>query len=216
VNPLYIVGAGAFGREVLAWAMDVPANARDWELAGFLDDRSGILANAGTPVGVVGSPSAWEVKDSHRFVVAIGEPATKLEYARALEARGAKFASVVHPTAIIGPRTRVGEGAIICPYVVLTTDVSLGRFVTINVHSSIGHDVQVGEGCTLSAHCDVTGGARLGEGVLLGSHAVVLPGAVVGKFAIVGAGSVALRRVREHTTVMGVPAVEVVRPARKA
>jgi sugar O-acyltransferase (sialic acid O-acetyltransferase NeuD family) len=214
VNPLFIVGAGAFGREVFAWALDVPTKDRDWEVAGFLDDRSDILANAGTPVGVVGAPSTWEVRPNHRFVVAIGDPAAKLEYARALEARGAKFARVVHPTAVIGPRTKLGDGAIICPYVVVTTDVSLGRFVTINVHSSIGHDVHVGEGVTLSAHCDVTGGARLEEGVLLGSHAVVLPGVVVEKFAIVGAGSVALRRVRERTTVMGVPAVEVVRPRK--
>ena len=67
----------------------------------------------------------------------------------------------------------------------------------------------IGDGCTLSGHADVTGNATLGEGVFLGSHASVLPSAKVGDYAVVGAGSVVLRRVRAHSTVVGVPAKQI-------
>lgn len=88
----------------------------------------------------------------------------------------------------------------------LTVDIAIGDFVTINAYSSCGHDAVLEDGCTLSGHCDVTGHAHLEQGVFLGSHAAVMPGVHVGEFATVAAGSVAFRNVKARQTVIGVPA----------
>jgi acetyltransferase-like isoleucine patch superfamily enzyme len=123
-----------------------------------------------------------------------------------LKSRGASFLTLIHPTVVMGIGCRIGEGCVFAPYSGIGADVELGAFVTVNSFSGVGHDAIVGNGCTLSAHCDVTGGAELGEGVFLGSHACVMPRVKVGDFAVVGAGSVALRPVKAHASVMGVPA----------
>jgi sugar O-acyltransferase (sialic acid O-acetyltransferase NeuD family) len=206
---LFIVSAGAFGREVLSWALDVPAGQRDWEIAGFLDNRPSVLDGFDSPFSIMGDPLTFEISENDCFICAVGDPATKLHYSRQLKARGGQFISLIHPTAVIGLNCSLGEGCILCPYTIVTTNVTLGNFVTLNLHATVGHDVVIGDGCTLSCHSDVTGGVTLGQGVFLGSHASVLPKANVGEYALVGAGSVVLRQVLPHTTVMGVPAKQV-------
>jgi len=206
---LLIVSAGAFGREVLDWALAVPINTRDWEVAGFLDDRKDVLIEKHCSYPILGSPETYGLTDADRVVCAIGDPRTKLRYCHLLKNRGAKFVSVIHPTAIIGSNTRIGEGCIFCPYTAIHNNVSVGNYVVFNDYSDAGHDAVIGDGCTLSGHVDVTGWVVLGEGVFLGSHATVLPHVCVGDYAVVGAGSAVLKKVRPNATVIGVPAVEI-------
>lgn len=206
---LLIVGAGGFGREMLGWVQAIPAANRDWEVAGFLDANSKALDSFGIEYPILGDPASHTPASDEAFICAIGDPTNKLRVCRDLKARGAQFVTFVHPTAIIGSGCQIGEGSVLCPGAVITTNVILGRFVTLNVYASVGHDTILGDGCTLNGHTDVTGCARLGEGVFMGSHATVLPRAVVGDYAVIGGGSVVLRRVRANATVMGVPAKQI-------
>jgi sugar O-acyltransferase (sialic acid O-acetyltransferase NeuD family) len=206
---LLIVGAGGFGREVLGWARDVAKRQPDWMLDGFLDSKPSALDGFDIPLRIVGDPLTYIPHGYEIFLCGIGDPITKLRVCQSLRARGARFAALIHPTAVVGPQCRIGEGCVLCPGSVVTANVTLGAFVIINVHATVGHDAVVGDGSTLSAHCDVTGQVRLGEGVFLGSHASILPGAVVGDYATVGAGSVVLRSVKPRTSVMGVPARQI-------
>lgn len=203
---LLIVGAGGFGREVLCWAQDVEQAQKEWSIRGFLDDEPAALEGFDIQYPVVGPASTYRPDHDDLFICAIADPEIKLRVCEGLEERGAQFITLVHPTAIVGQKNTIGRGCILCPQIYVTTGVTLGRFVTINMNSGVGHDANVGEGTTLSAYCDVTGGVSLGKGVFLGSHASVLPGVVVGDYAKIGAGSVVVRNVRPRTSVFGVPA----------
>ena len=206
---LLIIGGGGFGREVLGWALQIPESARDWKVGGFLDDNPKCLDGYGVSVEIIGQPSSIVPSRNDVFVCAIGDPATKLHLCREMSNRGADFTTLIHPSAIMGPGCSIGTGSILCPGVVLTTNVKLGNFVTMNVYATVGHDAIIGDGSTMHAHSDVTGRAVLGEGVLLGSHASVLPSVKVGDYAVIGAGSVAMRHVPGRATVVGVPARQV-------
>ena len=210
---LLIVGAGGFGREVLAWAEDIQTQGNvDWAIGGFLDANPRALEKFDIELPVVGDPQSYAPRPEDRFVCAVGDPAIKLRLGRSLQQRGAKFVNLIHPTTLVGPRCRYGVGTILCPFAALTVDVKLGDFVTINMRANVGHDAVLGDGCTLNVFCDVTGAARLGTGVFLGSHAVVAPRTVVEDWARIGAGSVALRRVRANSSVFGVPALRLDAP----
>ena len=211
---LLIVGAGGFGRELLQWAIDVTraSDAPDWRIGGFLDANPNALAGHHVDAGIVGDPETYQPAADDVFLCAIGEPTVKTRVADQLCRRGAQFVTLIHPTCIVGSDCHIGEGSILCPYVVLTSNVTLGRLVTLNVRVAVGHDAVVEDGCTLSAFCDVTGNARVGASAFLGSHVVVTPGSKVGSHAKVGAGSVVIHRVAPHTTVMGVPARRICGP----
>jgi len=206
---LLIIGAGGFGREVLAWALAVPPDARNWEIGGFLDANTRALGEHPCNYRIVGDPAYYAPAEEDVFVPAIADPATKLRLCHGLRSRGGVFAGIVHPSVIIGPGCRLGAGCVLCPRVVLTTNVTVGDFVTINVGAACGHDTVLDDGITISSFADVTGAVHLGEGVFLGSHAVVFPRVEVGAFAVIGAGSVVLRRVPPRATVMGVPAKQI-------
>lgn len=206
---LLIIGAGGFGREVLNWTLDIPSQNREWEVAGFLNSIPTALDDYPCGYTILGDPSTYVPLENDLFICAIGNPRDRLRVCHGLKARGAQFISLCHPSAIIGSRCTIGEGCIFCPGSVITADVRIGDFVTVNVNSTIGHDAVIGNGCTLSGHVDITGFASLGEGVFLGSHASVLPRAKIGDYAVVGAGSVVLKRVKAGASVMGVPAKQI-------
>ncbi|MFA4943149.1 MAG: acetyltransferase [Lentisphaeria bacterium] len=207
MTKLLIIGAGGFGRELLGHLRALEQAGQPLgTLAGFLDANPRALDGFGTDLPIRGDPESWQPQPDEQFLCAIGQPATKLRLCAALAARGARFATLVHPAAQVGPHCTLGPGCILCPGAVLTSHVTLGAFVTLNLYATIGHDAVVGDGCTLSSHCDLTGGVRLGNGVFAGSHAAVLPGVIVGAGAVLGAGSVVLRDVPPATTVFGLPA----------
>lgn len=201
---LLIIGAGGFGREVLQWAQDIQTQKNvDWEVAGFLDANSQAFQDFDIDLPILGSPVNWQPDVNDRFICAIGDPSIRLRICQEFRGRGAKFLTLIHPSAIVGSRCNVGIGTILCPGVTVTVDATIGDFVILNVRACVGHDAHVGDGCTVNDFCDITGNATLGEGVFLGSHSSVTPSARVGDYARVGAGSVVVRRVRANTTVMG-------------
>lgn len=203
---LIVIGAGGFGREVLGWAQDVQALSKEWEIGGFLDDNPKALDGLKYDVPIIGGIKDYMPQNDDYFVLGIGSPRGKLAIAERLMQRGAQFISLIHPTAVIGNNIIIGRGCVICPFVTITCDVKLGDFVSLNIHSVIGHDAVLGDGCTLSVHAVVTGHAYLGKGVYVANHGSILPQAKIGDFARVGAGSVVLKSVKPETTVMGVPA----------
>jgi sugar O-acyltransferase (sialic acid O-acetyltransferase NeuD family) len=202
---LVIIGAGGFGREIFRWADQVAD--RQWSSIAFLDRGPNALDGFQVNAPIIGDPETYQPESGDLFTCAIGIPTkAKLSLARRIQSLGGTFVTLIHPTALVGDSCKLGVGNILCQYAVVTSNVTLGDFVTLNVAASVGHDAVIGDGCTLSGHADATGRVTLREGVFLGSHATITPRATVGEYAIVGAGSVVVTNVKPHTTVFGVPA----------
>jgi len=204
---LYIIGASDFGREVCVWAGQAIRGGAPWRLAGFLDSRADILKPHGFEVPIVASPESYEPKADDLFLCATGQPRSRQTYCAMLSAKGARFATLVHPTAVVGFDVQIGAGSILGPMTQLSCNIRLGEHVAFGTHSNTAHDTRIGDFCQVSGSCELNGYAELGEGVFLGSHATILPHAKVGDWAYVGAGSVVLRRVAAGAKVFGNPAV---------
>jgi sugar O-acyltransferase (sialic acid O-acetyltransferase NeuD family) len=198
---LVIIGAGGFGREVYQLLRDINAAGPTFDFLGFLDDgdvRLPLLARLGAPL--LGASSILPGLGAS-FVIAIGSP----DIRRRIDERvrsSAPTANLIHPTATIGSDVEVGDGAVIAAGARLTTNVTLGRHVHVNVNCTIGHDVLVEDYATLYPGVHLGGGSVIEDGVTLGTGCVVLPGVRVGRGAMVGAGAVAGRDVRPNTTVV--------------
>jgi sugar O-acyltransferase (sialic acid O-acetyltransferase NeuD family) len=209
MEKLIIVGAGGFGREVLGYARDVQKIEPRWEIGGFLDDNNRALDNFNYNFPIIRSIQDYQPTENDVFVMALGTPAEKLAVADILIKRGARFISLIHPKAWIGSNVTLGIGCVVCPYTVITCDIRIGDFVTINVYASIGHDSLIGDGCTLSSYASIAGAVKLGNGVYVGIHGCILNGTEIGDFAMIGAGSMVLKHVKPGATVIGVPAKRV-------
>ncbi|WP_298412621.1 acetyltransferase [Janthinobacterium sp.] len=207
MQTIIIVGAGRFGREICCWLEQMfdPATMR---IKGFLDDTlaAAPCLNEHYPYPLLGAIDAYVPSAEDAFLLAIAEPADKLRIAAGLQAKGAVFFTLIHPTAVLARTATVGQGAVICPFAMLSADSVVADFVTINSYSGIGHDAVIGTGTTLSSHVDITGGVIVEAGVFFGSSAVVLPQLRIGSGARVGAGAIVMRPVAPGSTVYAMPA----------
>lgn len=137
----------------------------------------------------------------------IGHPEARLRVWRTWhEVVTAGWPALVHPAAVIGDTTRVGEGAMVAAGVVTTCDVELGPACLLNTNVAVGHDVVVGEAAVVNPGATLGGGAVIGAGALVGSGANVREGRRVGAGAVVGSGAVVTKDVADGEVVVGVPA----------
>lgn len=198
---LVIVGASAMGRETCAYARECGMDVK-----GFLDSRPGILDGLDGYPPIISSVDEYEPEAGDEFVCAVGDPAMKQKYAEAIAAKGAKFVSVVHPSAYIGVNVRIGEGCIVCPHSIITNDSVLGHHVIVNVASSINHDNCIGDYTTICPGVRLAGRVSVGCGVFLGTGALVIPDVRLGDGVFVAAGATVTKSF-ESGRLMGVPAV---------
>ncbi|QDV26140.1 LbetaH domain-containing protein [Aureliella helgolandensis] len=84
--------------------------------------------------------------------------------------------SVVHPTAVVAPSARLGQGAFIGPLAVISSNAMIGDHSIIHIHASVGHDVVIGEFCAVLPGARISGLAQLEDRVLIGSNAFVAAG----------------------------------------
>jgi sugar O-acyltransferase (sialic acid O-acetyltransferase NeuD family) len=148
----------------------------------------------------------YEIRPEDRFLCAVGDPEARLKYAGIIEERGGSFSTLIMPSALVGDRTIIKPGTILCENVELTTDIRIGKHACVMSNCVIGHNVQIGDGTMISAFSFLGGHAKVGQACFLGPHAVILPKARVGDGCRVGAASVVLRSAPAHTTVFGNPA----------
>jgi sugar O-acyltransferase (sialic acid O-acetyltransferase NeuD family) len=205
-DQIIIVGAGGFGREVRDLATDAGLNVR-----GFLDDAPREVPPLHVPV--LGTP-AWDGEPDVPHVIAVGAPAAKAQLSRTVEGSGRTPAQpLVHPTVQIGRDVSIGDGAIVTAGCILTTNITIGRHVILNLGCTVGHDALIGDYVSAMPGVHISGNVSLGSGVFLGTNSAILEGVTVGDGATVGAGAVVTADVPPDTTVVGVPARPLARRA---
>ena len=134
----------------------------------------------------------------HVAVCASGNP-KRIEFIRQVEEMGLRFTTLVHPAAVVSPRSRLGAGAVIAAGAVVGTRTILGRHVMVSRNSSIGHDTTVEDHAFIGPGATIAGACRIGRAALIGAGAVVRDHLIVGDGSVVGAGAAALRNVPPGT-----------------
>lgn len=206
VKRLIVAGCGAFARELINWAQDAADAGRGPAISAFLDANPAALQDYPYQLEWQGDIDDYRPRDGDAVLVAIGDPAGKHAVVARLRERGAVFATLVHPSAVVARSAVLGEGVMVCPQAVISADAHVGDFVAINVLSSVGHDVKLGAYSTLSSHVDLTGYVQTGDGVFFGSGAKILPKLKIGARAKIGAGAIVMRSVAEDAVIYAAPA----------
>jgi sugar O-acyltransferase (sialic acid O-acetyltransferase NeuD family) len=213
---IVLVGAGGLGREVLNYVLEAIRPSPHMRVKGFLDDNPDTLRPDRCEFPLLGSILDYPIQPQDRFVMAIGDCVTRAELIRKMEARGARFITIIHPTAYVASNASVGNGCIVGPFSAIGSDATVGDHVLLTWYSSLAHDSISHPFAVLSPYSTANGGAILEEGVFLGTHAVIHPMIRVGAWSKVASGSVVYRDVPPNCLASGNPAkaLPLLRPSR--
>jgi sugar O-acyltransferase (sialic acid O-acetyltransferase NeuD family) len=194
---LTIVGAGGHAKVVVA-----TARAAGFTELALVDDDP---ARSGGVLGVpVAGPVAPVLADSKALaVLAVGDNAART---RLGEEAACRFATVVHPSATVDPRTQLGDGTVVFAGCVIQPDTVLGRHCIVNTGASIDHDCRLGDGVHIAPGTRLGGAVELGNGVFVGIGAAVAPGVKIGSGTVIGAGAAVVGHLPGGVTAVGVPA----------
>jgi sugar O-acyltransferase (sialic acid O-acetyltransferase NeuD family) len=209
-SPLFIVGAGGFGREVFSIIVALQGNGGLPTIAGFIDDDPSAadlkhLAALGSQVvGTIGDLARRT--EPFSAVLAVGSSSDRAAIAGYLAHSLVTYPVLVHPDSTIGCDVHLSEGVVIAPGCRLSTNIWVGKHVHFDQNAAIGHDCILEDFSRLNPQACISGAVTIGQRTLIGANAIVLQGLTVGDDAIVGAGAVVTHPVKAGTTVMGVPA----------
>ena len=205
-----IFGASGFGREVMPLVREqLQGSIYNYEIV-FVDDNPAFDILNGHRVL---SYSSWlrEPADSRYINIAIANSTIRKKLVERCISDGVNFFEVRASNIVELDDVKIGDGAILCPFVTLTSNIRIGKYFHANIYSYVAHDCIVGDYVTLAPGVMCNGNVVIEDHAYLGTGAVIKQGApgeplVIGRGAVVGMGAVVTKSVPPNTIVVGNPA----------
>lgn len=206
-----IFGASGFGREVLPLARQQlqMSETGSWDLV-FVDDNPPSEQLNGYPVLTY---DQWRAMpgNSWQISVAIANSAVREKLAERCIRDGVTFYNVKAANVIVMDEVQIAPGAILCPFVTLTSNIRIGTQFHANIYSYVAHDCVIGDNVTFAPGVQCNGNVVVEDHAYIGTGAVLRQGKpgeplIIGKGAVVGMGAVVTKNVAAGTTVVGNPA----------
>ena len=205
---LFIIGAGGFGRELEVYLDSVKEADRDWDLVGFIDDNINALDSFPSDYKVLGSLNDFIFNKSDYIVLAIANSEIKNKIYELLKDK-VTFFTYIDKTAIVGKFVRIGEGSIICPNCIITSNVKLGLCSILNIGTQIGHDTKVGDFCSFMPNVDIGGETIIANNVYMGTNSTIINMKNICSDVVIGAGAIVVKDINTEGVYVGNPAVKI-------
>lgn len=203
---LIIVGAGGMGRSVYCIATGSLGYGSEFDIKGFIDDDINSMEGFENYPPMLSSIDGYHICKDDVFVCSIGNTKTKKTICEKLKAKGAKFQTIIHKTAIVRQNAKIGDGCIIADFASVGADCTIGENTLIQTFSIAAHDCIIGNYVRIDTHATCVGGVIVEDTATIHTTAVVSHKVVVGKGATVAACSFVIKKVKPNTTVYGNPA----------
>lgn len=194
---LVIIGASGHGKVIADIALK-----NGYEIVGFLDDNDSLQEICGFPV--LGSiKTVCKYNDDCEFVIAIGNNTIREKIAKMYEVN---WATLIHPTAVIGINVQIGEGTVVMANAVINPGANVGRHCIINTGSIVEHDNNLADYVHISPNATLAGTVCVGNNTHIGVGSCVKNNITIAENVVVGAGAAVVKDITEAGVYVGVPA----------
>lgn len=206
-----IYGASGFGKEVM------PLLRQHYPFANlvFIDDAKNNSSLNGYPILNYQEFLSASIKKKS-CLVAIANGKIREQLTQKLMLDGIHIISIFSEQSLQFDNNTIGEGAILCPFTTVTSNIVIGISFHANLYSYVAHDCVIGDYVTFAPHVMCNGNVHIEDHVYIGTGAMIKQGTpekpiVIGEGATIGMGSVVTKSVKPGDVVFGVPAKSIKR-----
>jgi sugar O-acyltransferase (sialic acid O-acetyltransferase NeuD family) len=193
MNRLIIIGASGHGKVIADIAL-----LNGYSDIVFLDDNENVSECVGFPI--VGKTADAKFMDGDK-IVAIGNEEVREKIQSSI-----KTVTLIHPSAVIGRRVKIGEGSVVMAGAVINSDTIIGRGCIINTCSSVDHDCIIGDYVHVAVGAHISGTVHVGNGTWIGAGATISNNVDICSKCVIGAGAVVVNNIDSAGTYIGIPA----------
>ncbi len=204
---IVIVGASEHGRVI----SDIINKTNSYSIIGFIDAQKNKSVDL-WGYKVLGSEEdlgsiAYEYGIEYS-VIAIGDNYIRnIVKSKILQSwPKAKFASCIHPSAIIGHNVKIGNGTVIMAGVIVNPNTTIGEHCIINTKTSVDHDNTISDFVSLAPNVTTGGNVKIGDFSAIGLSASIIHGKSIGQHTVIGASSLVVNNFNDQIVAYGVPA----------
>ena len=194
---IIIIGASGHGKVLADLAIK-----NKYEILGFLDDGKPEGEICGFPIiGKV--EKCLEYQEQCEFIIAIGNNAIRKKIA---EMYPVKWATLIHPTAVLGLNAEISEGTVVMANAVINPEAKIGKHCIINTAAVVEHDNVLADYVHISPNAALAGTVHVGEQTHIGIGAAVRNNIQITENVVIGAGAVVVKNICEQGIYFGTPA----------
>ena len=136
-------------------------------------------------------------------IISIGSAEIRRKIVESIDVK--KYPVAMHPTAVVSPRAKIGEGTVVMQGAIIQTCVEIGKHCIINTGASVDHECRIGDYVHIAPHATLSGDVEVGDGTWVGAGSVVKQCIRIGRNCMIGAGAIVVKDVPDGVTIIGVP-----------
>lgn len=190
MQKIMLIGGGGHCRAVI----DTLKLNNEYEIIGIFDKAENIGGD------IYGVPFVAEDSDVSRYydsgiklcficVGSVGDPRKRIMLYENMKKAGFKMPNIMHPSAVVSPYVKFGEGNYVGPGAIINAGTSVGDNCIINTGAILDHDCLIGDNVHIATGAVLSGGVKVRENSHIGSGASVIQYAVIGDNTLIGSGS---------------------------
>ena len=205
---LVILGATSYS-EIFDLIKDINNVNYKYEVIALLDDNEKLHGKKIEGINIKGCLKlANDFSKNTKFVLGIGSHKTRIIRYHILKRLGipdSRFETLIHPTASIHSKVKIGNGCIIHTGSVIFHSTLLDSFVVLVANSVIGTRNLIGRGALITSLVSTTADVKIGSFSFIGTGSLIAEGIEIGPGSMIGMGSLIHKNIKHGSVAFGNP-----------
>jgi sugar O-acyltransferase (sialic acid O-acetyltransferase NeuD family) len=206
---LLVFPFGGNAKEALLSIFAINDRRLEWEVVGFIDDDYSSHGKDYYGIKVLGGRELMK-EFADAFVLAVpGSPKNYLgrkEIIEGLNIDPYRFATIIHPSVVIAPDSKIGHNTLIMPHAFISCAVEIGNHCVILPNTVVSHDSKIGDYCCIGSNVSVSGHVAISSGCYIGSGARLRENVCIGEQSLIGLGANVISDIGSRVVAVGNPA----------
>lgn len=211
MKKIVIIGGRGNGTVIASTIEDCKNIGQNIECVGFLNDNE-VEINGYPVLGGIKNQDWEKLNQEFLFVYAmtnVKQASERYQMLNDLNIPIDRFATVIHPLAVVSDKAYLGKGVVLMPFTVVSPNAKIGNHSQMYAQSFIGHDSELKEMVFVANNASIGGRIVIHNGAHIGSNCSILERLVIGEFSVIGLSSNVLEDVDSYSVYVGNPAKKI-------